>query len=578
MSKRTKQHNNAGHRWRRRSVVVLIAFVLAAGALVARAVQLQVVDNQFLMNQAQARHVRVVEMPAHRGMIVDRNGEPLAVSTPVDSVWANPQQFPAALPPSQAQALAAALGESVQTIHTQVATHAERQFIYLRRDLNPGQAKRVMAAAVPGVHLQREYRRYYPAGEVAAQVIGFTNIDDVGQTGLELAYNDWLGGQPGAERVIKDRLGRTVQDIERIRSAHPGQTLVTSLDLRVQYLAYRAIKAAVRKQHAKSGSVVVLDAESGHIIAMANAPSFNPNNRADYASALSRNRAVTDTFEPGSSFKPFVMSAALASGRYEPDSLIDTRPGWYTIGRYTIRDERDYGVIDLTQILEKSSNVGASKIALTLKPQRIYSTLVRFGFGASTNCGFPGEAGGSLRNWRDWSTAGQAVLSYGYGVSVTTLQLAEAYAAIADNGMRHRASFIKGTQSAGKRAVSATVAADLRHMLESVVSPEGTAERARVPGYRVAGKTGTALKAENGSYSNDRYTAVFAGMAPASHPRLVTVVVVNQPSNGVYYGGLVSAPVFSRVMAGALRLLDVAPDDIEKSPTTIVLAQQGASS
>jgi cell division protein FtsI (penicillin-binding protein 3) len=575
MSKRAK---NADHRWRRRSVVVLITFVLAAGALVARAVQLQVVDNQFLMDQGQARHVRVVEMPAHRGMIVDRNGEPLAVSTPVDSVWANPQKFPAALPPSQAQALAAALEEPSRAIRAQVATHAGRQFIYLRRDLTPGQAQQVMAAAVPGVHLQREYRRYYPAGEVAAQVIGFTNIDDVGQTGLELAYNDWLDGQPGAERVIKDRLGRTVQDIERIRSAHPGQTLTTSLDLRVQYLAYRAIKAAVRKQRAKSGSVVVLDAESGHIIAMANAPSFNPNNRADYASALSRNRAVTDSFEPGSSFKPFVMSAALASGRYEPGSLIDTRPGWYTIGRYTIRDERDYGVIDLTQILEKSSNVGASKIALTLKPQRIYNTLVRFGFGAPTDSGFPGEASGSLRNWRDWRTAGQAVLSYGYGVSVTTLQLAEAYAAIADNGIRHRASFIEGTQSAGERAVSATVAADLRHMLESVVSPEGTAERARVPGYRVAGKTGTALKAENGGYSDDRYTAVFAGMAPASHPRLVAVVVINQPGNGVYYGGLVSAPVFSRVMAGALRLLDVAPDNLEQSPATIVLAQQGPSS
>ncbi len=563
--------------WRWRSTAVLGVFTLAAAALLGRVVYLQVFDNQFLQDQGKERHLRVVQIPAHRGMILDRNGQPLAVSTPVDSIWMNPQVISAAL--GRVPQLAHALGLHTRDIMTLLRENHARQFVYLARDLDPYAAQRLLALRIPGVYTQRQYRRYYPAGEVTAHVLGFTNVDDVGQEGLELAYNDWLRGIPGAERVIVDGYGRFMQDVESLRAPRPGKNLVTSIDLRVQYLAYRALKQAVLEQGAQSGSIIVMDARTGEVLAMANQPSFNPNNRRDYSANLYRNRAVTDQFEPGSSLKPFTIMAALLSGRYTPDTVIDTAPGFYEVGGYTIRDDSDYGAINLTTILEKSSNVGASKIALSLQPQLLYQTLTNFGFGRVSDSGFPGEVAGSLPAYQSWSEARQATIAYGYGVAVTALQLADAYDIIADNGMHYPPTFVHlDAPPVGRRVVPARYAVTLRDMLETVVSDQGTGELASVAGYHVAGKTGTAHIAENGGYSANSYMSVFCGMAPATDPRLVTVVVIKRPSRGQYYGGLVSAPVFARVMTGALRLLDVPPDDLANLTTTAYVVNLGHAS
>ncbi|HVC38025.1 MAG TPA: penicillin-binding protein 2, partial [Gammaproteobacteria bacterium] len=437
----------------------------------------------------------------------------------------------------------------------------------------------VMALNIPGVYTQREYRRYYPAGEVTAQVLGFTNVDDVGQEGLELGYNDWMHGIPGAERVIVDRYGRSVQDVESLHAPRPGKDLVTSIDLRVQYLAYRALKQAVLEQGAESGSIIVMDAKSGEVLAMANQPSFNPNNRGDYQANAYRNRAVTDQFEPGSSMKPFTIVAALLSGRYTPNTIINTSPGFYKVAGYPIRDDNDYGAINLTTILEKSSNVGASKIALSLNPELLWDTLAAFGFGRLSDSGFPGEVAGSLPNYRGWSTARQATISYGYGVAVTALQLADAYDTIGDNGVNVPPSFVRvDAPPVGQQVIPAQVAVTLRQMLETVVSNEGTGKLAEVAGYHVAGKTGTAHIAQNGGYSNSDYYSVFAGIAPATDPRLVAVVVIREPSRGQYYAATVAAPVFARVMSGALRLLDIPPDDLSNLTTAAYVVKPGHAS
>jgi len=455
----------------------------------------------------------------------------------------------------------------------------DKEFVYLVRDLDPYAAQKVMALNIPGVYTQREYRRYYPAGEVTAQVLGFTNVDDVGQEGLELAYNDWLHGIPGAERVIVDRYGRSVQDVESLRAPRPGKDLVASIDLRVQYLAYRALKQAVLEQGAESGSIIVMDAKTGEVLAMADQPSFNPNNRGDYQAGAYRNRAITDQFEPGSSMKPFTIVAALLSGRYTPNTVINTTPGFYKVAGYTIRDDNDYGAINLTTILEKSSNVGASKIALSLNPELLWNTLVAFGFGRSSGSGFPGEVTGSLPNYRDWSVARQATISYGYGVAVTALQLADAYDIIGDNGVSMPPSFVRlDAPPVGQQVIPAAVIVTLRRMLETVVSNEGTGKLAGVAGYHVAGKTGTAHIAQNGGYSNNDYYSVFAGIAPATDPRLVTVVVIRGPSRGQYYAATVAAPVFARVMTGALRLLDIPPDDLSNFTTTAYVVKLGHAS
>ena len=535
---------------------MISGFVVLAG----RSAQLQLVDREFLQDQADARHLRVVQVAAHRGMISDRNGEPLAISTPVQSVWVNPGELVASS--GELSRLARLLGLDVDYMRRLLGQRKGREFVYLRRHISPDRAQQVTDLQVPGVYLQREYRRYYPAGEVAGHLVGFTNIDDEGQEGLELAFDDWLSGEAGAKRVVKDGRRHIVENVENIRSARPGKPLKLSIDRRIQYLAYRELKAAVRQHGARSGSVVVLDNQTGEVLAQVNQPSFNPNNRKRLKAERMRNRAVTDVFEPGSTMKPFVIAAALESGRYAVGTRIDTSPGLFQVGIHTIRDMHNYGTLDLTGVIRKSSNVAASKIALALAPEDFWRGLSAAGFGMATASGFPGEADGYLADFHRWRDIERATLAYGYGLSVTSMQLAQAYSVFANDGYRVPLSLLQREQPAEQRKVySPRVARAVRKMMEAVVRKDGTAPLAAVQGYRVAGKTGTVHKSIAGGYADDRYLSVFAGMAPASRPRLVAVVMIDEPSNGEHFGGKVAGPVFSRVMAGALRLLNVTPDD-----------------
>lgn len=557
-----------------RRCLVLALFAIAFAVVAGRAVDLQVLNKKFLQNQAEARHLRVVKMPAHRGMILDRHGEPLAISTPIDSVWANPKELSSAA--KLHPVLAKLLDIKLESLRRLLAKHGGREFIYLRRHVDPALAGQVRNAKIPGVYLEREYRRYYPTGEVMGHVVGFTNIDDVGQEGMELAYDKWLQGRPGAKRVLKDGHRHVVKDVESIRAPHPGRELVLTIDRRIQYLAYRELKAAVQAHHARSGSVVTLDVRTGEILAVVNQPSYNPNNRHRINSAAVRNRAITDVFEPGSVLKPLTIAYALESGQYRPNTPIDTSPGIFRVGMNTVRDVRNYGVLNVSGVIQKSSNVGASKIALSMSPEGFWSLLSRAGFGASTGSTFPGEAAGLLTNFEGWDDIELATLSFGYGLSVTCLQLAQSYAMLAADGRRKPISFVRQENPpVGDRIISATTARQVRAMLELAVGEGGTGKRAQIPGYRVAGKTGTVRKAVEGGYAEHRYSAIFAGLAPASDPRLVTVVVIHEPSNGQYYGGQVAAPVFARVMAGALRLMNVAPDRVAPQAPTQLQASLG---
>ena len=562
----------AQQRWR--LWAVLVALGVGAATLLARGVYLQVIDQDFLEKQGDARILRVAKLSANRGMILDRNGEALAVSTPVDTVWADPRKL--AQVPQDFPRLAKALDRDVQWLARRVTSSLDREFVYLVRHMRPQDAAKVKALGIPGVDTLREYRRYYPAGEVTGHLLGFTNVDDVGQEGLELAFDQWLGGEPGAMRVMRDSLGRTIEDIERIKAPRPGQDLRTSIDLRVQYLAYRELKAAVQANHARSGSVVVLDVATGEVLAMVNQPAFNPNDREQYSASRYRNRATNDFFEPGSSIKPFVVAAGMETGRFHSDTLIDTSPGTLRVGIKTVKDKHNLGTIDVTTVLAKSSNVGVVKIALSLEPEQMWRAFDLFGFGRVTGSGFPGESAGILTSHGHWRSIGQATMSYGYGLSVTPLQLAQAYAVLGAGGIRRPISLRRvESPPAGERVFDESVMQELVHMMESVVSEAGTARRASVMGYRVAGKTGTAWKAsETGGYSTNKYMAVFGGVVPASKPRLAAVVVIDEPTGGAYYGGQVAAPVFSAVMSGALRLLAVAPDDLQSVPaTTLVQAK-----
>jgi cell division protein FtsI (penicillin-binding protein 3) len=550
-------------RWRAYLLQAMLA--LAALALAWRAVNLQLVDHGFLAREGNARFSRVLDIAAHRGTITDRYGEPLAVSTPVDSVWANPQEL--ALATEQIPRLAAALKLDRQELARRITSNLDREFLYLARHRQPAEAAQIKALGIPGVYTSREYRRYYPAGEVTGHLLGFTNVDDAGQEGLELAFDHWLAGEDGAKRVIQDRYGRIVQNVESIRPARPGRDLVLSIDLRIQYLAYRELKAAIRDQRARAGSVVVLDVASGEVLAMVNQPTYNPNDRDQIQAASYRNRAATDIFEPGSSIKPFFVAAGLASGKYDSRSVIDTSPGFFKVGVKIFEDEHNYGAIDIATVLAKSSNVGMAHLALNLPPQDIWSTLTRLGFGQVTTSGYPGESAGLLPNYAQWRPIGIVTMSHGYGLSVTPLQLAHAYATIGAFGVARPVSFLRVESAVpGARALDEHTCRELVSMLESVVAAEGTGKLAAIPGYRVSGKTGTAWKATGGGYSTDRYMAVFGGVAPESAPRLAAVVVIDEPSAGLHMGGQVAAPVFSRVIGGALRLLAVAPDQPVKTP------------
>jgi len=542
-----------------RATLVLAFFGLVAASLVARAVHLQVLDKDFLNQQADTRHLRTERISAHRGTITDRYGEPLAISTPVDSIWVNPKEFASAV--DNVPQLARVLDIDSQILMRRITRSMDKEFLYLKRHLNPEQAEQVVALKLPGINVQREYRRYYPASEVTGHLVGFTNIDDEGQEGLELAFNHWLAGESGAKRVLKDRLGRSIENVESIRPARHGKDLKTSIDLRLQYLAYRSLKAAIKSYEARSGSIVVLDVKTGEVLAMVNQPTYNPNDRAQFAAERYRNRAITDIFEPGSSIKPLVVAAALESGQYRPSSVVDTAPGYVTVGAKKIEDSQDLGRVSLTTILARSSNVGVTKLAMTLEPDQLWDTMTQFGFGELTSSGFPGESAGMLTHFSHWRPISQATLAYGYGVSVTPLQLAQAYAVIGDDGSLRPISLVGLDQpNEGHQVISEDTAIAVRRMLEEVVRPGGTGTKASVDGYRIAGKTGTAWKFATGGYSEDKYISIFAGLAPASDPRLATVVVIDEPRGELYYGSDVAAPVFADVMTESLRLLAVAPD------------------
>ncbi|WP_407276204.1 peptidoglycan D,D-transpeptidase FtsI family protein [Halothiobacillus sp. DCM-1] len=561
--------------------IVLGVFVLAALTLIGRAVQLQISEQRFYVQQGGDRQQRAQIIPAHRGMIVDRNGEPLAISVPMDSVWVNPLELtkfynelatgsvskkvkdrdPLAtlaklleMPPSQLQAL--------------VASNRSKQFLYVKRLIRPSVAEQIQAARLPGVGLQREYQRFYPTGDVTAPLLGFTNIDDQGQAGLEAGYNNYLAGIPGKRLILKDAHGQEVDDLGVQKAAQPGHDLVLSIDKRLQFLAYSALAQGVAEHEAESGSAVLMNVATGEVLAMASVPSFNPNNRASMVPEATRNRAMIDQFEPGSSMKPFTITAALESGRWTPASTVNTTPGWVRIGGFTIRDHRNYGVLDLRGILEKSSNVGASHIAEDIGAEALWKNMRAFGFGQMTGIGFPGEVAGRLEDWRKWSVSGTAAHSYGYGLAVTTLQLAAAYAALANHGRYIAPTLFKRTGPITETQIAPAQDADaVVNMLQAVVSPEGTAPKARITGFQIAGKTGTSrLLGSDGEYSTKNYNTVFAGIAPASDPKLVLIVVVTDPQKGSFYAGDVAAPIFHQIMAGTLRLLNIRPDALPNEP------------
>ena len=555
--------------WRRFSVLAI--FMLLAMALLAKTLDMQILHSELFQREGDARQLRTVSISAHRGDIVDRNGEPFAVSAPVKSIWLSPKKTQYHL--DEIEGVARLLSLDVISLKEKIKNNASREFLYLKRHVAPGLAEEVMSLNVPGVELQNEYRRYYPGGEVSAHIIGFSDIDDNGQEGIELAFDEWLKGHPGKKRVIRDRLGRAFDDVERIKSVEPGKKLKLSIDKRLQYLTYRTLKAAVLKHNAVAGSAVVLDVHTGEVLAMVNQPSFNVNDRKQMKPQAMRNRAVTDVFEPGSTMKPITIAAALESGRWKPYYKVETGPGRMMINGNPIRDEKNYGDLDVGGVLEKSSNVGISKIALAMDAEEQWSMYRNLGFGVSTNSGFPGEVNGRLSLNASDNDFVRASMAFGYGVSVTPLQLAHAYSAIAADGVLHPISFLLDEDSdqeaenkksvTGKRVMSVETAQAVRKMMQRVIS-DGTGKRGAVANYSVAGKTGTVHKFVAGGYAEDRYLSIFSGMVPADNPELVMVVMINEPRNGEYFGGLVAAPVFSKVMSGAMRLLDVAPDRVSE--------------
>ncbi len=557
-------------RGRMRFVLVLIFAGYAA--LTARAAYLQGWQTDFLNRQGDKRIQRIVEIQAHRGMITDRRGEPLAISTPVESIWANPREVETA--PAQIRALAASLDLEVGPLARALGDKT-KSFIYLKRQLPPEQAVAALALGIKGVYGLPEYRRYYPAGEVMGQVLGMTGVDDKGLEGLEYAYQSWLAGGSGAKRVVRDNRNNIIDELELVRPPRPGRDLTLSLDLQLQYVAYRELAAAVMANRARAGALVALDARSGEVLALANFPSYNPNNRAGVNRDLCRNRVVTDVFEPGSTMKPFLVTAALEAGVVKPQSQIDTGPGWFMVGDKRIADVHPKGVLSVAEAIKVSSNVAAAKIALEMKSEDYWHALNQIGFGTPPASGFPGEAGGRLRPYASWRPIEKATMAYGHGLSVSLLQLARAYGAFANGGVLPKLTVVKRTEAVGgTRVMSAASAQNLLAMLESVTQPGGTAPQARIVGYRVAGKTGTAHKLVGGNYAADKYIASFVGLAPVSDPRLVVAVMIDEPGGKDYYGGLVAAPVFSRVMAAALRFMALPPDaplvDLPAAPGEVV--------
>ena len=552
-------------RWR--YFLVMLGLVSLPILLIVKIAQLQIMPDEeygvdFLQTQGDARSIRSELIPAYRGLITDRNGEPLAVSTPVTSIIANPKHLQNLASQDDLDRLSQALGISLSQLNAKLTRYRNKSFMYLARQLPVNEAQNVLDLGIVGVSGRQEFKRFYPAGEVTAQLVGFTDINDKGQEGMELAYNAWLTGEAGSKKVIKDLTGRVIKDISLIKPARAGEALRLSIDLRVQYAAYRALKASVHRHNAKSGSVVVLDVETGEVLAMANQPSFNPNDRSALRPEWVRNRAMTDMMEPGSTVKPFTMLAALESGKFQLDTVVDTNPGYLKVDYKVFKDQKNYGLLDLTGILSKSSQVGTSKIALQLNPNETRELFERVGFGEDVGSGFPGETSGSLPGHRRWDAVTQATFAFGYGLSASSLQLARAYAVLANDGIRKEVSLLVVDDAPeGIRVIDADLTRDMRYMLRAVTGQKGTGKRAFIDGYSVGGKTGTLHKLKtSGGYDDNRYMSAFAGFSPIDQPRLVTIVVIDEPRAGDYFGGLVAAPVFSEVTGNALRLMQVTPD------------------
>jgi len=569
-------------RWR--YYLVMLSLVSLPLILLAKVAQLQIIPNEargvdFLQTQGDNRSIRRVVVPAYRGLITDRNGEPLAISTPVTAISVNPQQ----IREQDIDRLSVAMNTPATQLRARLKRYRNKSFMYLARQLPTEQAERILDLGITGISGRREYKRFYPAGEVTAQLVGFTDINDSGQEGMELAYDTWLTGEPGAKKVVKDRAGRTINDISLIKSARSGENLRLSIDLRVQYAAYRALKAAVKKHNAKSGSVVVLDVTTGEVLAMANQPSFNPNDRSNVTIGATRNRAMTDIMEPGSTVKPFTILAALESGKFSSDSIISTSPGYLKVDYKTFVDPSNYGELKLEDVLSKSSQVGTTKVALALDPDSTRELFQRVGFGEVVGSGFPGETLGSLPAYRKWDPVTQATFAFGYGLSVSSLQLARAYAVLANDGVRREISLVAlDSEPESIRVIASGISQQVRHMLRAASGVKGTGKRAMIDGYSVGGKTGTLHKVKpGGGYDQSRYMSAFAGLSPIENPRLVTVVVIDEPRDGDYFGGLVAAPVFSEVTGNALRLLQVTPDQMAVNHSLalipVVTAKRGDS-
>jgi cell division protein FtsI (penicillin-binding protein 3) len=563
--------------WRFYSLLGFLLILLVL--LVGRVLSLQVLDtdrgHEFLQGQGEMRAVRTTEIPAYRGVISDRHGEPLAVSTPVVSIWANPAVLKSS---GRLPELASALGMPLEDLKDKLERFAKKQFMYLERHQVPGVARKILEMRVSGVYGEREYQRFYPAGEVTAHVVGFTNLDDEGITGLELAYEDWLRGEPGKKKIIKDLHGDVVRDIGVVRAASPGRDLVLSIDLRLQYLQHSELQRAMTITGAESGTIVTLDSRTGEILAMVNSPVYNPNNRGGVKLASMRNRAVTDVYEPGSTMKPLTVAAAIETGLFTTQSIIDTAPGRIRVGRKTLQDPANYGEISVSRVLEKSSQVGITKIALEIGHEPIWNMFNRFGMGQSPGIGFPGESSGILPTRSKWHEIEKVTLAFGYGLTASPLQLAHAYTVFANEGVLPQLSLLalQGQTPEGHVVLAPEVAETILHVLQRVTGEHGTAKKARVPGYQVGGKTGTVHKVGPGGYIDDQYVALFVGVAPIENPRIVTAVILNQPKGDSYGGGSAAAPVFSRVTAGALRLLNVAPSEPESVIVLGPVRREGA--
>lgn len=539
--------------------LVVILLLIAVIGILWRMADLMILERGFLLGQGDLRSLRIITIPAYRGIITDRNGSPLAVSVPIDDIWMDPRQFSPV--GGQLQQLSRLVKIPISTIQKIYQANIKRKFAYIKRDVTPDLGNQIKALSILGVYVKQEFRRYYPEGEVAAQLLGFTNIDDQGQAGVELEYNEWLQGIPGKKEVLVDRLGNSVANVALIKPAQPGKNLVLSIDHRIQYSAYQALQEALKEHKASTGSVVVLNVKTGEVLAMVNQPSFNPNNRPKIKDGRFRNRAVTDVTEPGSTLKAFSVSNALSSGKFTPSTPINTNPGWMIVDGKTVRDDSNYGLLDVTGVLQKSSNIGVTKMTLTLPPISLFNLLKEVGFGVTTQSGFPGESPGVLDPRALQNQFTLATLSFGYGISVTNLQLAKAYSILANRGVRHPVTLLKSdAKEEGVRVISDKIAREILVMMESVVEEGGTATSAQVPGYLVSGKTGTVRMVGPNGYDPKHHTAIFVGVAPASYPELVVSIVIKNPEKDGYYGGLVAAPVFSKVMGDALRILDVTPD------------------